>query len=64
MNIPEITNPVKNDPFFRWLIAKGRQDEARRQILTASKINGVSVPQNVLHPEKGNFILFKIPEHQ
>lgn len=43
--------------FFRWLIAKGRQDEARHQILIASKINGASVPQDVLYPEKGNLII-------
>lgn len=32
----------------RWLLAQGRKDEAKKELLRASRVNGNKVPDNFL----------------
>jgi hypothetical protein len=44
----------------RWLIAKGRNEEARKQILAGCKMNGTAVPKELLYgkgSESSSFII-------
>ena len=36
----------------RWLLAKGRRSEAFRILRDAAKVNGVDLPEDVLHSLK------------